>query len=550
MIKELSISNFAIIDTLKVSFATGMTSVTGETGAGKSIIIGALSLVLGKRADLSYLKDSTKKCIIEASFDISLYNLKHIFDSEDIDYDKETILRRELIPSGKSRAFVNDTPVNLDVLNKISSNLIDIHSQNETKLLFSNHFQFKFLDSLSNNIDNMKDFKIKFLEYNLLIVKYKNLLKRKEVGSKELDYQNFLYNELNALNLETDSLSKIESQVAELSNITEIENKLSSSIELINLDEGGILSKLSDILNNIKSIKGFSGKFKDYDYRIDLIYTELRDILNDFESHFNSLESNPELLNERNLELNIFYSILKKHNVSTVDELIVIKNNLSKVFFDTNSLSKEIKKIKEIIYIGKESLSALSDKIHKNRVKAIPEVENKLKSLVFKLGMKNASFKLNLEVLNDFNEFGKDKLELLFSSNMGSDYKKIRKTVSGGELSRIMLSIKYLTSKFHNLPTIIFDEIDAGVSGSVANQIGMLMKDMSKSTQVFAITHIPQVAARGNNHIKVFKQTNNSDTITNLKDLNRTEREDEIALMLSGKKLTISALEHARELLD
>ena len=550
MIKELSISNFAIIDTLKVSFATGMTSVTGETGAGKSIIIGALSLVLGKRADLSYLKDSTKKCIIEASFDISLYNLKHIFDSEDIDYDKETILRRELIPSGKSRAFVNDTPVNLDVLNKISSNLIDIHSQNETKLLFSNHFQFKFLDSLSNNIDNMKDFKIKFLEYNLLIVKYKNLLKRKEVGSKELDYQNFLYNELNALNLETDSLSKIESQVAELSNITEIENKLSSSIELINLDEGGILSKLSDILNNIKSIKGFSGKFKDYDYRIDLIYTELRDILNDFESHFNSLESNPELLNERNLELNIFYSILKKHNVSTVDELIVIKNNLSKVFFDTNSLSKEIKEIKEIIYIGKESLSALSDKIHKNRVKAIPEVENKLKSLVFKLGMKNASFKLNLEVLNDFNEFGKDKLELLFSSNMGSDYKKIRKTVSGGELSRIMLSIKYLTSKFHNLPTIIFDEIDAGVSGSVANQIGMLMKDMSKSTQVFAITHIPQVAARGNNHIKVFKQTNNSDTITNLKDLNRTEREDEIALMLSGKKLTISALEHARELLD
>ena len=550
MIKELSISNFAIIDTLKVSFATGMTSVTGETGAGKSIIIGALSLVLGKRADLSYLKDSTKKCIIEASFDISLYNLKHIFDSEDIDYDKETILRRELIPSGKSRAFVNDTPVNLDVLNKISSNLIDIHSQNETKLLFSNHFQFKFLDSLSNNIDNMKDFKIKFLEYNLLIVKYKNLLKRKEVGSKELDYQNFLYNELNALNLETDSLSKIESQVAELSNITEIENKLSSSIELINLDEGGILSKLSDILNNIKSIKGFSGKFKDYDYRIDLIYTELRDILNDFESHFNSLESNPELLNERNLELNIFYSILKKHNVSTVDELIVIKNNLSKVFFDTNSLSKEIKKIKEIIYIEKELLSALSDKIHKNRVKAIPEVENKLKSLVFKLGMKNASFKLNLEVLNDFNEFGKDKLELLFSSNMGSDYKKIRKTVSGGELSRIMLSIKYLTSKFHNLPTIIFDEIDAGVSGSVANQIGMLMKDMSKSTQVFAITHIPQVAARGNNHIKVFKQTNNSDTITNLKDLNRTEREDEIALMLSGKKLTISALEHARELLD
>ena len=550
MLKELSISNFAIIDTLKVSFGTGMTSVTGETGAGKSIIIGALSLVLGKRADLSYLKDSTKKCIIEASFDISLYNLKHIFDSEDIDYDKETILRRELIPSGKSRAFINDTPVNLDVLNKISSNLIDIHSQNETKLLFSNYFQFKFLDSLSNNIDNMKDFKSKFSEYNLLIIRYKNLLKRKEVGSKELDYQNFLFNELQVLNLEIDSLSKIESQVAELSNISEIENKLSSSIELINSDEGGILSKLSDLLNNVKSIKGFSEKFKDYDFRIDSMFSELRDILNDFESHFNSLESNPELLDEKNLELNNFYSILKKHNVLNVDELIVIKNNLSKFFFDTNSLSKEINEIKEIIYIKKQSLSTLSDKIYKNRIKAIPEIENKLKSLVLNLGMKNASFKLNLIVLDDFNEFGKEKLEFLFSSNIGSSYKKLRKIVSGGEQSRIMLSIKYLTSKFHNLPTIIFDEIDTGVSGSVANQIGVLMKEMSKSTQVLTITHIPQVAARGTNHIKVFKQNNNLDTITNLKDLNRTERENEIALMLSGKKMTISALEHARELMD
>ena len=271
-----------------------MTSVTGETGAGKSIILGALSLVLGKRADLSCLKNSAKKCIIEASFDISLYNLKDFFDSENIDYDKETILRRELIPSGKSRAFINDTPVNLDVLNKISTSLIDIHSQNETQTLFSNSFQFKFLDSLSNNIHNMKNFRIQFLEYNSLITLFKKLLNSKEVGSKELDYQKFLFNELETLNLETNTLSRIEAEVAELSNINLIENKLSSSVESINSDEDGILSRLSDILHNIKSIEKFSLKFKDYNYRIDSLYTELRDILNDFESHLTSLEPNPD----------------------------------------------------------------------------------------------------------------------------------------------------------------------------------------------------------------------------------------------------------------
>ncbi|MFQ3352160.1 MAG: DNA repair protein RecN (Recombination protein N) [Candidatus Marivariicella framensis] len=527
-----------------------MTSVTGETGAGKSIILGALSLVLGKRADLSCLKNSAKKCIIEASFDISLYNLKDFFDSENIDYDKETILRRELIPSGKSRAFINDTPVNLDVLNKISTSLIDIHSQNETQTLFSNYFQFKFLDSLSNNIHNMKNFRIQFLEYNSLITLFKKLLNSKEVGSKELDYQKFLFNELETLNLETNTLSRIEAEVAELSNINLIENKLSSSVESINSDEDGILSRLSDILHNIKSIEKFSLKFKDYNYRIDSLYTELRDILNDFESHLTSLEPNPELLNEKNLELDNLYLILKKHNVSTIEDLIVIKNSLATVFFDSNSLSKKINEIKKLIDLKKESLLIFSKKIHSNRIKAIPKIENELKSLVLKLGMKNASFKLNLIEVNEFNEFGKEKLELLFSSNMGSNHKPLKKTASGGELSRIMLSIKYLTSKFHNLPTIIFDEIDAGVSGSVANEIGMLMKDMSKSTQVFTITHIPQVAARGKNHIKVFKQTIKSETITNLKELNRMEREDEIALMLSGKKMTISAQEHARELLD
>ena len=550
MLKKLSISNFAIIDSLEVSFSNGMTSITGETGAGKSIILGALSLVLGKRADLSYLKDSSKKCIVEASFDISLYDLKHFFSSEDIDYEEETILRRELIPSGKSRAFINDTPVNLEILNKLSTNLIDIHSQNKTQTLFLNSFQFKFLDSLSNNIDTTNRFKAHFLEYNSLTSSYNNLLKLDKTGAKELDYKNFLLTELESLDLEPDTLTNLEEQVSELGSIDELKNKLLFSVDSINADENGILSRLIDVLSNIKSIEKFSKKFINYNSRIESLLIELRDIVNDFESHLISLESDPELLKIKNSQLDNLYSILKKHNVSTIEDLILVRNKLSKVFFDTKSISIQIEEIKNIIDLKKHVLSKLSLKIHKRRSKAIPKIQDELKSLVLKLGMKNASFKINLIELNDFTEFGKEKLEFLFSSNLGSKHKPLKKIVSGGELSRIMLSLKYMTSKFQNLPTIIFDEIDSGVSGAVANEIAMLMYDMSKSTQVFTITHIPQVAAKGKNHIKVFKQTINFETITSLKELNKREREDEIALMLSGKEMTISALEHARELLD
>ncbi len=550
MLKKISISNFAIIDSLEVSFLDGMTSVTGETGAGKSIILDALSLVLGKRADLNYLKDSSVKCIIEASFDISNYNLKGFFTSEDLDYYEETILRRELIPSGKSRSFINDTPVTLDLLNRISSSLIDFHSQNETLKLFSNFFQFKFLDSLSENTNYLKEYRAQYLEFNSLTNSLKNLIKTKDSSVKELDYQKFLFQELDSLRLEEDTLSKIKLEVAELSNVSEFKDKLSASIKLLNSDEEGILTRLSDVLNNIKSIQRFSVKFKEYNFRIESLDTELKDILFDFENISETLEYNPALLNDKNLELDNIYSILKKHNVSSVEELILIKNDLSKVFFDSNSLSKKIEKTKDLLTKQKSLLFTISSKIHKNRAKSIPQIENKLKDVVLKLGMKNTSFKLNLIKSNDFNEFGNDNLEFLFSSNIGSVHKPIQKIASGGEQSRIMLSIKYLMSKFNNLPTIIFDEIDSGVSGSVANEIGMLMKTMSNSTQVIAITHIPQVAAKGNNHIKVFKQVLKNDTITNLKVLSESEREDEIALMLSGKKITISAKDHARELLD
>ena len=550
MIRSLSISNFAIIDYVEVNFHKGMTTITGETGAGKSIIIGALSLVLGKRADLSILKDSSKKCIVEATFDISKYNLKTFFDVENIDYVDETILRRELIPTGKSRAFINDTPVNLQILNVISSNLIDINNQNETHTFFNKSFQFKFLDSLSDTIDNSSQFRSKYREMKTLITSNEKLIKIYDTGIRDHDYQKFLYDELVSLDLNKDSLNKLEDEVNELSNVYDLKSKLSFCVNSIDSDENGILTRLGEVLTNLSSSETFSNNVSTYYSRINSLYIELKDVVNDIEIYKESLEYNPELLNIKNEKLDKIYSLLKKHKVSSVDQLIEEKDKLSKGFFDNTSLLTKIEEVRNIISQKNEFLLKLSEKINEKRFKAIPEIQKQLNSILSKLGMKNAKFKINLLPLDELNEYGKAKLELLFSSNLGSEFKPIKKIISGGELSRILLSIKFMISRKCSLPTIIFDEIDSGVSGTVANQIAVLMHSMSASNQIFAITHIPQVASKGDKHIKVYKEVIKSETHTKIKDLTKKEREIEIASMLSGKKITSSAIKHARELLD
>ena len=550
MIKSLSISNFAIIDYVEVNFHKGMTTITGETGAGKSIILGALSLVLGKRADLSILKDSSKKCIVEATFDISKYNLKTFFDVENIDYMDETILRRELIPTGKSRAFINDTPVNLQILNVISSNLIDINNQNETHTFFNKSFQFKFLDSLSDTIDNSSQFRSKYREMKTLISSNEKLIKIYDTGIRDHDYQKFLYEELVSLDLNKDSLNKLEDEVNELSNVYDLKSKLSFCVDSIDSDENGILTRLGEVLTNLSSSETFSNNVSTYYSRINSLYIELKDVVNDIEIYKESLEYNPELLNIKNEKLDKIYSLIKKHKVSSVDQLIEEKDKLSKVFFDNTSLITKIEEVRNIISQKNEFLLKLSEKINEKRFKAIPEIQKQLNSILSKLGMKNAKFKINLLPLDELNEYGKAKLELLFSSNLGSEFKPIKKIISGGELSRILLSIKFMISRKCSLPTIIFDEIDSGVSGTVANQIAVLMHSMSASNQIFAITHIPQVASKGDKHIKVYKEVIKSETHTKIKDLTKKERETEIASMLSGKKITSSAIKHARELLD
>ena len=550
MIKSLSISNFAIIDYVEVNFHKGMTTITGETGAGKSIILGALSLVLGKRADLSILKNSSKKCIVEVTFDISKYNLKTFFDVENIDYVDETILRRELIPTGKSRAFINDTPVNLQILNVISSNLIDINNQNETHTFFNKSFQFKFLDSLSDTIDNSSQFRSKYREMKTLITSNEKLIKIYDTGTRDHDYQKFLYEELVSLDLNKDSLNKLEDEVNELSNVYDLKSKLSFCVDSIDSDENGILTRLGEVLTNLSSSETFSNNVSTYYSRINSLYIELKDVVNDMEIYKESLEYNPELLNIKNEKLDKIYSLIKKHKVSSVDQLIEEKDKLSKGFFDNTSLLTKIEEVRNIISQKNEFLLKLSETINEKRFKAIPKIQKQLNSILSKLGMKNAKFKINLLPLDELNEYGKAKLELLFSSNLGSEFKPIKKIISGGELSRILLSIKFMISRKCSLPTIIFDEIDSGVSGTVANQIAVLMHSMSASNQIFTITHIPQVASKGDKHIKVYKEVIKSETHTKIKDLTKKEREIEIASMLSGKKITSSAIKHARELLD
>jgi DNA repair protein RecN (Recombination protein N) len=383
-----------------------------------------------------------------------------------------------------------------------------------------------------------------------LISSNEKLIKIYDTGIRDHDYQKFLYEELVSLDLNKDSLNKLEDEVNELSNVYDLKSKLSFCVDSIDSDENGILTRLGEVLTNLSSSETFSNNVSTYYSRINSLYIELKDVVNDIEIYKESLEYNPELLNIKNEKLDKIYSLLKKHKVSSVDQLIEEKDKLSKGFFDNTSLLTKIEEVRNIISQKNEFLLKLSEKINEKRFKAIPEIQKQLNSILSKLGMKNAKFKINLLPIDELNEYGKAKLELLFSSNLGSEFKPIKKIISGGELSRILLSIKFMISRKCSLPTIIFDEIDSGVSGTVANQIAVLMHSMSASNQIFAITHIPQVASKGDKHIKVYKEVIKSETHTKIKDLTEKEREIEIASMLSGKKITSSAIKHARELLD
>ena len=550
MLTSLYIKNYALIDELNVAFNNGLTIITGETGAGKSILLGGLSLVLGKRADLSQVKNTEEKCIIEAVFDIANYDLKTLFKSLDLDYDVQTIIRREILPSGKSRAFINDSPVTLESLVALSSYLIDIHSQHQTQQLTQDDYQFKVIDALAANKSNLDEFSKQLGAYKMLQKELEELKLSKAELIKEYDYNLFLSKELNEIDLEKINLEDLETQYEELNNVEVIGERLSSTKSILNTEEHGAIDQLNSAKQELSKIAGFGKLYESIKERIVSVGIELDDILIELDNLEENLSSDPEELERVSQKLQIVNNLFQKHSVSGLEELIGIKNDLKSKIDNTESLDDTILQKEKEIKNQKASLNVIAEKIHNNRTKIIPKFVSKLETILADLGMPNAKFKVELEPLDHFAKNGKDNLQFLFMANKGSSFNELKKSASGGELSRIMLAIKSILAEYIQLPSIMFDEIDTGVSGEISNKMGEIMKQMSGKMQVFTITHLPQIAAKGNSHFKVFKTDIKEVTHTQLKKLNEDERIVEIAQMLGGTDITDSAMAHARQLLN
>ncbi len=550
MLTSLSIKNYALIDDLHVNFNNGLTIITGETGAGKSILLGGLSLILGKRADSSTVKDSSKKVIIEAVFDIANYNLKTFFKEEDLDFEAETILRREILPSGKSRAFVNDSPVNLDILSKLGAYLIDIHSQHQTLELTSDSFQFQIIDALADNSSLLASYRTLLSELKEVSKKLKELRIQKANAVKEYDYNLFLFNELNDANLVSGELTDLEIEHETLNNVEEIKEELIKAYQILNDEQVGMLSALSNLKQVLNRLSGISTNYSHLFDRLSSLSIELDDIYTEIENSQDKLEADPERLEEVNTKLSTIHNLLLKHTASNIEELIEIREELSKKVLATETIDDEILAKGALINELDNKLDAKAQELHNRRVKVIPSLTSQLEDILMNLGMENSKFNISLTQSDNFFINGKDELAFLFAANKGGGFKPLKKAASGGELSRIMLAVKSILSKYIQLPSIMFDEIDTGVSGEISNKMAEIMQQMSKSMQVFTITHLPQIAAKGDTHFKVFKRIKDDKTVTEMSKLNTDERIVEIAQMLGGKEMSSSAIEHAKQLLN
>ena len=550
MLKEIKINNYALIDSIEMSFKPGMTSITGETGAGKSILLGGLSLVLGSRVDNSKIINKNIKCFVEAIFDTTEYNLKSFFELNSLDYERETILRREVIPSGKSRAFINDTPVNLDVLSKLGNTLIDVHSQNNNLSLLDNNFKYMILDSLANNEKLVLDYKKKYNDLKEIEKEIEKIEQNKLNLDEQSDYNKYLLKEFEGLNLEDIDIDELKDQVKELDNLEETLTISVNVINEINNDEIGINDKLSLYIKEINKISENSSKLESFRKKFIEIKNDLTDLTSDYELYIENLESKDTKSNILKESLDLIYSLQNKHRVNSIDELIEIKNDLLKKIDDHKNFDNIISKLSLKREGISKSLYTIANKLHIGREKAIPVFIEKMNNNFSDLGMENSKIKIDITKSKELLNNGNSLIDFLFKSNKGTSFNELKNIASGGEISRIMLSIKSILSKYRKLSAIIFDEIDTGVSGIVSSKVANLMYNMSKNMQVLTITHIPQVASKGDSHFKVFKHEDESRTVTNIKLLNKSDRVDEIAEMLSGKKLNKSAKELANQLLN
>jgi DNA repair protein RecN (Recombination protein N) len=551
VLTHLAIKNYALIDDLKVSFKEGLTTITGETGAGKSILLESLSLVLGKRADRASLRDQDRKCVVEAEFDLGRYPaLLSFFREQDLDYDPRTILRREIQPSGKSRAFVNDSPVTLDILSDLGKRLIDVHSQHQTLELTEQEFQLRVVDALANNGELLAAYRSEREAYLDATRRLEALKSQREEAFREQDYNEFLLDELDKATLRPGMQEDLETRFNTLSNAEEILETLASANRLMQEDDYGLLAMQAQLRQLTARLADFGPRFSQVHERVQSLYIEADDLSQELQDLVAGQEADPQQLEEVNSGLQALYALQKKHGVASVGELLQIRDSLREKVDHTADLDLEIERLEAQATARRATLEELSGKLRREREAVLPRFTEALEQQLSALGMPNASFKWRLLPTPNFTRTGRDTLELLFTANKGGQHGLLKKTASGGELSRIMLTIKAILAEYEPLPTMMFDEIDTGVSGEISVRMAEIMQKMSGHMQVFAITHLPQVASKGHRQYKVYKEVSDGRTHTRIRELTQEERIIELAQMLGGSGLSDSALTHARELLN
>ena len=549
MLQHLVISNYALIDNLEIDFKDGLTIITGETGAGKSILLGALGLIVGDRSDIQALQDKSKKCVVEGIFKISDYSLRDFFKQNNLDYEAITTVRREINPEGKSRAFINDTPVTLTQLKEFGTRLIDIHSQHETLSLNDHPFQLSVVDAYAQHSDLLKEYGINFKVYKDLQSRLNELTEKENQSRKEIDYYQFQFNELEDAELKSIDQQSMEQELKTLNNAEEIKGNISKAFYSLNGGEENLLGSLKEIKLLITGFSKYNSAINELDERLNSSLIELKDIAHELEKLEQEILYDPQRIEELTNKLDSLYRLQQKHQVKTVEELLAIKDLLSNKLLDISSLETQISKLKSEIDKVNKKLSLIATKFSENRSNSMPKIEKEIKALLSSLSIPDSNFKIEHSISENLNDDGMDKIKFLFSANKGNDLKELNKVVSGGELSRLMLSLKYLIAELTALPTIIFDEIDTGVSGNVADKVGNIMNKMAFSMQVITITHLPQIAGKGSAHLFVYKEVKNGKTYTSIKRLNKEERVQEIAKMLSTENPTTAAIKNARELL-
>jgi DNA repair protein RecN (Recombination protein N) len=549
MLIKLFVQNYALIRELDVEFENGLTIITGETGAGKSILLGALSLILGTRADSSVLLDKNEKCIVEGTFRIEEYELNELFISNNLDYESVTTLRREINPAGKSRAFINDTPVTVNMLKELGDRLIDIHSQHQTLMLNDNSFQLNLIDSFSGTSGLKNEYRETYSNYRKLKKEYTSIKEKADKNKADLEYYQFQYNQLDEAKLKSGEQTELEAEQELLGHTEEIKMALSSSSNLFYAEGLSILSMLREVKSNMGRIITFLPESESLISRTESVLIELDDLAAEVEKLSLSTEADPQRLAIVNNRLDNIYSLIQKHRVTDLDELIKKKEEIKNLIGSIVSRDERLIELETLLNKETNRLKTVSEEISNKRKKVLSEIESRITELLKQLGIPNAKFRIILTHLQEFTATGIDQADFLFSANKQIAPENLAKIASGGELSRVMLSLKSLLTKNNNLPTIIFDEIDAGVSGEVADKVGQILSGMGKYMQVINITHLPQVASRGTRHYHVYKDDTDNSTFTRVKLLSPEERILEVARLLSGSEVTETAMKNARELL-